>query len=77
MTVRAKPRRADDWLPGQLAALSRIFEELAYGVGVGIVTGWQRRALEHRVRRLLPDVARLAEDAGLPVEYGSDARPPA
>jgi hypothetical protein len=75
--VATKRKAKDDWLPRQLATLSKVFDELVYGVEHGHVEGWQRRALEHRIRRLLPDVARLAEDVGLPVEYGSDARPPA
>jgi hypothetical protein len=61
------PPIPDDWLADQLAALGKIFGELAFGVQHGHVQGWTRRALEHRIRRLLPDVRRLAEDAGLDV----------
>jgi hypothetical protein len=68
------PPPADDWLPQQLALLAGIFNELAYGVQHGHVQGWTRRALEHRVRRLLPDVRRLAEDAGMDVRF-NEPRP--
>jgi hypothetical protein len=69
------PRHPDaDWLPQQLALLAGIFNELAFGVQHGHVQGWTRRALEHRVRRLLPDVQRLAEDAELDVTM--DSQPP-
>jgi hypothetical protein len=60
---------AGDWLVGQLAALAGIFGELSYGVEHGHVQGWPRRALEHRVRRLLPQVHTLATDAGLDVGF--------
>jgi hypothetical protein len=64
------PKHPDtDWLAEQLADLANIFSELSYDVEHGHVQGWQRKALEHRVRRLLPDVHKLAEDAGLPVGF--------
>jgi hypothetical protein len=67
--AKARPRREADWLPGQLRQLAAIFDELHYGLTRGHVEGWQRKALEARVRRLLPDVEKLANDAGLAVGY--------
>jgi hypothetical protein len=67
--MTARPPPADDWLPEQLTLLAGIFNELAYGVQHGHVQGWPRRALEHRIRRLLPQVHTLAADAGMNVGF--------
>jgi hypothetical protein len=67
--MAATPAPTDTWLPRQLSLLAGIFNELSWGVEHGHVTGWPRRALERRVRRLLPQVHTLAIDAGLDVGF--------
>jgi hypothetical protein len=68
------PATPDNWLPRQLSLLAGIFNELSWGVEHGHVQGCPRRALEHRVRRLLPQVHTLATEAGLDVGF-NDPQP--
>jgi hypothetical protein len=72
MDFTIKPPTGDEWLADQLEALGTIFSELAVGVRVHCVRGWPRTTLEHCVRRLLPDVERLAKDAGLGEVFWAD-----